>query len=207
MADKRVAIAVFDFDGTITRRDSLLPFLVFTFGWFSLFWRSMILVPTLAAYALQIIDNSAAKERVIRTLFGGMSEKRFADLAEGFAANKLPVLIEPRALARIGWHHQQGHRCIIVSASLEDYLLPWAKSVWIDEVLATRLQRSGTGAIVGKFVGGNCYGTAKVERLRELLGDLNMFEIYAYGDSKGDHELMAVADHAYYRDMPEPGDE
>jgi len=203
MAGDSNAVAVFDFDGTLTVRDTLLPFLIFSFGWLSLIRRSLVLVPTLSAYTLGLINNSVAKERVVRVLFGSMPGERFSELARRFAVEKLPQLVDAKALARLVWHQQQGHRCIIASASIEDYLRPWAQDNGVTDVLATQLLRDHAGAIDGHFVGGNCYGKAKVDRLSALLGNLETFDIYAYGDSRGDRELLAVATHGYYRSMPE----
>lgn len=200
--EQRTPVAVFDFDGTITRRDTLLPFLLFVFDWPGVLLRSIPLLPVLLGYAVKLVDNGVAKERVIRHLFDGVPELKFQEWCERFAEERLPALVRFNAMTRLSWHRQQGHRCIIVSASMEDYLKPWAEQNGIGEVLATRLSRYDNGTVQGHFLEGNCYGEQKVARLAALLGDLDNYEIYAYGDSRGDRELLAVAEHPFYRVMP-----
>jgi HAD superfamily phosphoserine phosphatase-like hydrolase len=84
------------------------------------------------------------------------------------------------------------------SAALELLLEPWARAVAIDDVLATRLEVR-SGRVTGRLDGPNCYGPEKVARLRALIGGLDAFDVYAYGDSRGDRELLAAATHPAYR--------
>jgi phosphatidylglycerophosphatase C len=87
---------------------------------------------------------------------------------------------------------------ILVSASLEIYLLPWAKTIGLDQVIGTRLAVQN-GLLTGRIIGQNCYGAEKVKRLQAVLGDLSQYCIYAYGDSRGDRELLEIATCPYYR--------
>ncbi len=194
-------VAVFDFDGTLTKRDSLLPFLWMTAGLWKFWWGLLVMSPVLTAYALKLIPNWRAKELVLIYFLEGIAEEKLQRLGQRFAIQKLPKLLRPKALQRLRWHQEQGHKTILVSASLEAYLLPWAEAMSFDRATGTRLEvidKRLKGSIMGK----NCYGQEKVERLREMLGDLNQYCIYAYGDSRGDKELLAAATFPYYRDFP-----
>jgi phosphatidylglycerophosphatase C len=131
-------------------------------------------------------------------LFRGVEERRLRDSATAWATVELPRLVRPAALARLRWHQSQGHRVVVATASLELLVAPWARTVGVGDVLATRLEVR-EGRVTGRLDGGNCRGAAKVERLRALLGDLDAFELYAYGDSRGDRELLAAARHPAYR--------
>jgi HAD superfamily hydrolase (TIGR01490 family) len=195
-------VAVFDFDGTITYRDTLFSFLLYLVGPWRLFLNTIPLLPTLSGYAIKLIPNSVAKERVFIRFLAGMPEGIVLEYANRFAETRVPSLVRENALKRLAWHRQQGHRCVVVSASIEDYVAPWAYAAGFDDVIATRLQRGNDGALTGCYDGQNCYGPEKVRRLRELLGDTTNLELYAYGDSRGDRELLALADHAYYKKMP-----
>jgi len=87
---------------------------------------------------------------------------------------------------------------VLASASLELLLEPWARAAGVDDVLATRLEVRD-GRLTGRLAGPNCYGPEKVARLEALVGDLAGVELYAYGDSRGDRELLAAAQHPVYR--------
>jgi len=99
---------------------------------------------------------------------------------------------------RLQWHLEQGHRCIIVSASIDIYLEPWAESFGVHDVICSRLA-SPNGFVTGKLMGANCWGPEKVRRLEEEFGNLEDYNLFAYGDSRGDRELLAAADHPFYR--------
>lgn len=198
-------VAAFDFDGTVTYRETLSAFLRQVATPWQWGRNTLLLLPTLLGYGLRLIPNNTAKERVLHRFLAGMPQERLAQHGERFARDIIPTLLRPQAMARLAWHRRQGHRCIIVSASIEDYVSPWARAAGFDAVIATRLVRDGNGRITGYYDGGNCYGAEKARRLRMLLGE-GAVEIYAYGDSRGDREMLAMADHAYYREMPVEGD-
>ena len=201
--DKPV-VAAFDFDCTLTRRDTLLPFLLHTLGAGAVARHALVLFPTLAAYALGLITNGVAKERVLVRCLGGKRWDELQQEAERFAAYVLPGLLRHEAVQRLDWHKRQGHRCVVISASLELYVRPWAQRAGFDEVIATHLETREDGRITGKLSGANCYGIEKTRRLEALLGARDGYTLYAYGDSRGDRELLSLADYAYYRQIPKP---
>lgn len=192
-------VAAFDFDGTLTYRDTLLPFLLHAAGWTGFARHAFALTPTLAAYGLGVIRNDVAKQRVLSQFFSGIHIDTLRDMATEFAEHQLPRLIRPEAVRRFEWHKQQGHRCIVISASLELYVGHWAQMTGFDDVLATQLETLPDGNISGNLLGGNCFGIEKINRLDALLGARSNYTLYAYGDSRGDKELLSSADFAYYR--------
>ena len=191
-------VALFDFDGTVTHRDSLLPFLWHLFGPLKLAAFATLMSPLLLGYLLHIIPNGIAKERLLGRMLGGMDMDKLHAEAHCFARDFLPAIVRKESAERIAWHQAQGHRVIIVSASLELYLKPWAEDLGVVDVLATRL-REEQGRAASGYDGVNCFGEAKAQRVREYLGDIATLEVYAYGDSRGDTQMLAMADHAYYR--------
>jgi len=196
-------VAAFDFDGTLTRRDTLLPFLLYLLGGAQILRDALILSPTLVGYGLGMIRNGIAKERVLTRCLAGMRMHELQQEAERFAALTLPGLLRQEALQRFDWHKQQGHRCVVISASLDIYVRPWALKVGFDDVIATHLETLKDGSVTGKLLGENCFGIEKVRRLDALLGARSGYTLYAYGDSRGDKELLSAADYAYYRRIPE----
>ena len=196
-------VAAFDFDGTLTRGDSLRPFLFHAVGIVEAVSKLLTLVPTLAGYGLGMIRNDAAKQRVLTRFFAGTPIAALQDKGVQFAEHRLPGMMRPEALRRFDWHKKQGHRCIVISASLELYVRPWGIKAGFDDVIATRLETQYDGVITGKLAGENCFGIEKVRRLEALLGPGGRYTLYAYGDSRGDKELLSAADHAFYRHFPD----
>ncbi len=190
-------LALFDFDGTITYRESISEFLRYALGW-DFYPRLLGQWPYLLGYFLGLVDNQSVKERVLTATLSGRTLKEVADLGQRFAKERLPALVRPKALDRITWHQSRGDEVAIVSASLEVYLRPWAKGVGIRRVIGVELEERD-GIVTGKILGKNCYGAEKTRRIREVF-DLSQYdEIYAYGDSRGDREMLALATHPFFR--------
>jgi HAD superfamily hydrolase (TIGR01490 family) len=192
-------LALFDLDGTLTRRDTLSDLLYHAFGPWQVVRRALPLVPTLLGVPLGRIHRDIAKTAVLRAFFGGMPEAEFAGLAREYATNGLPRLLRPMAEARLRWHIQQGHRVIVISASLQDWIEPWAQGLGI-EVIASRAERQ-QGRLTGQLAGPNCRGEEKVRRLTERLDPQAYAPVYAYGDTDGDTAMLALADHPVYRGL------
>lgn len=192
-------VAAFDFDGTLTRRDTLFPFLLYVVGWPTFVWKFLLSLGLLTAYALKLMRNDIAKERLLTRFLGGMDSALLQRKGVEFAEQKIQHLLRADAMWRLHWHVQQGHRCVVVSASLELYLQHWAGMMGFSDALGTRLQTQADGRVTGRLEGANCFGAEKMRRLDELLGDRSEYVLYAYGDSRGDKELLSGADHAFYR--------
>lgn len=202
---KLSVVAVFDFDGTLTVGDSFLPFLRLAVGQWEFWWGLLVMSPVLLGYALKFIPNWQAKEALLAYLLADFTEEKLQRVAERFAVQHIPNLLRSEALDRLRWHQKQGHKTLLISASLEAYILPWAKTMGFDRASGTQLEFHN-GLLTGRILGKNCYGSEKIQRLQELLGDLKQYCIYAYGDSRGDRELLSVATYRYYRrfhDTPE----
>lgn len=187
-------IAVFDFDGTLSKRDVLVEFLVRFAG------PRTVLLAFLrhAGLALRVLVGSASrndlKAAVLRDVLCG---KRATDL--DLAGVRFAHLVRARrlrrdTLERLAWHRQQGHELVLVSASLAAYLDPLAIDLGIDHVIAVIVTVDENGFLTGEMDGGNVRGPAKAERFLAWLAGAQA-ELWAYGDSAGDRELLALADH------------
>ena len=195
-------VAAFDFDGTLSYRDTFVPFLLSSQAKVEVLKKIIGLIPTALGFTIGVLEREKSKERFLTDFFSGMSYLELEDYAKKFARDYLPRQIKPEGLSRLKWHQEQGHYCVLISASLDIYLEPWAKSVGFDQVLASTLECEDH-KITGKLLGGNCRGQEKVNRLIAKVGPLSEYTLYAYGDSSGDKELLEAADHAYYRKMGE----
>jgi len=190
-------LAIFDFDGTITYKDSLKEFIVYSHGKTKFYKGLLTLSPILVAYKLGVISNHKAKETLISYFFKGWEFKDFKKVASDFSLYQLPKLVKKSALERIEWHKNQSHDVVIVSASMECWLKPWCQENKID-LISTKLEIKN-GKLTGKFLTKNCHGIEKVNRLLEKY-DLNNYKfIYAYGDSKGDKEILKIANKKFYK--------
>lgn len=190
-------LVLFDFDGTITRKDTLLDFIKFYRGNASFYAGMLRLLPTLIALKLKLIPNWRAKERVLTYFFGGTAEKYFQETCSTYARQRLPSLIKDSALQKIRAFQQQGAEIYLVSASAEHWLKDWCQSNGL-HLIATRLEVQA-GVLTGKIAGKNCYGPEKAQRIREEV-DLSRYDtIYGYGDSRGDREMLQLAHVPHYR--------
>lgn len=186
-------VAAFDLDGTLTRRDTFLPFLLRSCGRAATARALLAEAPRLARGAAgDDRARDAAKAAVVRRLLAGRPLAPLAERAETYAEEVLATLVRPDAAARIASHRDRGHELVIISASPELYVGPLARSLGIDHVLGTVLEVDTDGILTGRLVGANCRGAEKVARLRAWLGP-DPFELWAYGDSAGDRELLALA--------------
>lgn len=199
MTDTRPVVAAFDFDGTLTYRDSLLPFTIFVRGKWRTTWNLLLELPKLMGFVCKVTSRQTAKEGLLTRFFGGESVEQMHQWGESFAAHCLPLLLRPEAMERFHWHKEQGHRCVLVSASIDAYLTGWAKHVGFDDVICSRLEVTADQRITGRLVGLNCWGPEKTRRLEILLGPKTRYTLYAYGDSRGDQELLALADYPFKR--------
>jgi HAD superfamily hydrolase (TIGR01490 family) len=191
------SIAFFDFDGTITKSDTLSAFIRFSKGSFKYFGGLIILAPALFAFKMGWLDRQKAKEKVLSYFFKGTSETDFNNSAKHFATKAIPGMLRPKAVNRLDWHMLQGHAIVIVSASPGNWVMPWCLSAGYG-CIATKLSVAG-GKITGNIEGLNCYGQMKVDRICEKYDLSQYHEIFAYGDSKGDLLMLKLANHQFFK--------
>ena len=190
-------LALFDFDGTITKNDSLIKFIRFVAGDAKTLWGMMLLSPILTAYKLKIIPNYKAKQMMFSYFFKGIAEHQFQKIAEEYSLKHINTILRPKAMEKITWHKELGHKVIVVSASIECWIRPWCEQNGLD-LIATRVEIKD-GLMTGKFLTKNCYGIEKVNRVKEAYNLDNYDRIYAYGDSRGDKELLGLSDKSFYK--------
>ncbi|MBI3139574.1 MAG: haloacid dehalogenase-like hydrolase [Sphingobacteriales bacterium] len=190
-------IAFFDFDGTLSSKDSLLEFIKFSKGNFRFFFGFLLLSPWLLALKFRLISNQRAKEKVLRYFFNGTPVGRFNETGRQFAGTVIPSIIRPGALREIKKLKENNIEIVVVSASPENWLTDWTHSQGLT-LISTRLVETDD-KVTGMIEGFNCHGEEKVRRIREQF-DLSAYdEIYAYGDSSGDRPMLALARHAFYK--------
>ncbi len=199
-----VTVAAFDFDETLTKHDSVVPFLR------NLSTRRRFAVGLLRQ-TLRVLPMAARGDRnALRALATQLvcSGRPVADInvaADAHGSALLANGLRADTLRRLRWHLDAGHRVVIVSASYEVYVTVVAAGLGDVDVLATRLEVVD-GVCTGRLDGPNCRGPEKVERLNGWLTAQGLtrgeITLYAYGDSRGDHELLAWADHPHVVKTP-----
>lgn len=191
-------IAAFDFDKTLTDRDSFLPFLFFAVGFSNAILNLIPLTPVFLGFLIGIYSRQQVKESILTRFFKDIPIDHLEKLGKRYSEEKLDLYLKPEAMRCFKWHKALGHRCIIVSAAPDFYLKYWGAKHGFEATLASELAVSSSGLVTGKLEGLNCRGPEKERRLLEYLGPIE-YELYAYGDSAGDAELLQMADFPFYR--------
>jgi HAD superfamily hydrolase (TIGR01490 family) len=191
-------IAVFDFDGTITTKDTLFDFLIFTFGYIRFIKGFTISFPKMMAYKLHFTSNHITKEYFIAQFLKGMENDNFNELCRIYCNHRLPFILNKLVMDKIQWHKNNNDKILIVSASIFDWIIPWATAYGFQSVIATELERINN-ILTGKFSTKNCSGKEKVNRLLKEYPDRDSYILYAYGNSHGDMELIDFADSGWYK--------
>ena len=194
----KASICVFDFDGTLTTRDTLLAFIIFCWGK----WRFAIgflrFSPLLLLMKLRLYPNGKTKERVFTWFFRGMTIERFDELCRQFATENRQLL-RPEGIKTLMQALTDGAQVAIVSASIDNWVGAFfAKSQKPIAILGTQIEVVD-GKLTGRFLTRNCYGQEKVNRLLERFPHREDYHLTAYGDSRGDREMLAFADEAHYK--------
>lgn len=191
-------IYAFDFDGTLTTRDSLIAFLLFVRGWKELLRCFALYLPLLLAMKAGLIDSGKVKERIFAWYFRDMPEDMFNDLCRRFAATHRGI-IRPKGMEKIRQILQEPDSTVmIVSASINNWVEPFFAEFPQIEIFCTRVEVH-CGALTGRFLSANCRRKEKVRRILALHPDRSSYWLTAYGDSSGDIEMLNLADEGYYK--------
>lgn len=190
-------IAAFDFDCTITSKDTFLPYLIRAFGRFKVYTAFFSLAFPAILVLLKISNRDEFKELILKKLFTNVPIEYLDDIGK-LHSEEIIKWCMPSALERVKWHSSQGHRLVLVSASLNLYLEHVYQKIGFNDLLCSEVEvinNKTTGSLIGK----NCRAKNKVVRLENLLGNIDEYELYAYGDSAGDKQMLEIADHSFYR--------
>lgn len=188
------SITAFDFDGTLTHKDSFVSFLCDSFG-LGHVAAALVLNPGLLGHYAVTRDRGTLKSRLLFALAGAMPRTELEGRMTAFADAAGLGLFRPDALAC--WRETKGPR-VIVTASPELLVEPFGRLIGADRVIGTRLGFSNDGLLLRDLDGPNCRGAEKVRRLHEAFGDDMVLEA-AYGDTAGDTDMLAAANRSFYR--------
>lgn len=187
-------ITAFDFDGTLTHKDSFISFLFDSFGALQV-GLTLLAKPGLLLDYVKTHDRGALKSRLLFALAGPVSRADLNARVARFVARTGMGLFRPDALR--AWNAAEGER-VIVTASPELLVAPFGALIGADRVIGTRLGFSEEDRLLPDLYGPNCRGEEKMRRLREAYGD-DLDLIAAFGDTAGDREMLAAARQGFYR--------
>lgn len=189
-------LALFDFDGTVTFKDTFTPFIYFASSRSRIALGTSLLGPMILGYKLGLVPTPRMRAAVARFAFRGRREAEVNEIGGRYSAT-LAAVVRPEALERIRWHQSNGDVVVMVSASLGTYLRGWCEGIGVERI-CTELE-SRNGVLSGKYAGGDCTGGEKARRVRERY-DLTRYPVvYAYGDTKEDDELLSLATKPFFR--------
>ena len=187
-------IYAFDFDGTITTKDTLIEFIRYAKGSMALGLGFMRYAHLLVLMKIGLYPNYKAKQKVFAHFFKDTTLDDFNALCKAFAASS-SHLLRPNAIEAINHAIKEGSEVLIVSASIDNWVQPFFPQV---KVVGTQIEVID-GKLTGLFLSKNCYGQEKVNRILSLYPNRHDYHLTAYGDSRGDKEMLAFADESYFK--------
>ena len=198
-------IYCFDFDGTLTTSDTLLEFIKYAKGRGRFLMVFLMYSPLLVMMKLHLYPNWKAKQQIFAHLFAGMRIEKFDALCRGFAEEN-QHLLRPKGITLMHEALVAGAQVFIVSASIDNWVRPFfdIRNLKGVQVLGTQIEVED-GKLTGRFKSNNCYGKEKVHRIAEALKSFERseYEIEAFGDSRGDKEMLAFADKGHFKPFRE----
>ena len=177
-------VYAFDFDGTLTRRDTLIEFIRFAKGDKAFLLCFLRYSPLLVLMKLGLYPNWKAKQRVFSHCFRGMAVDTFNSLCSRFARDKAR-LMRPKGMKKLREVLAEGGKVVVVSASVNNWVEPFFAGIGGVYVVGTMVEER-EGVLTGRFLTKNCYGEEKVTRLLQLFPERTQYWLTAYGDSRGD---------------------
>ena len=198
-------IYCFDFDGTLTTSDTLLEFIKYAKGRSRFLMVFLMYSPLLVLMKLHLYPNWKAKQQIFAHLFAGMRIEKFDALCRGFAEEN-QHLLRPKGITLVHEALVARAQVFIVSASIDNWVRPFfdIRNLKGVQVLGTQIEVED-GKLTGRFKSNNCYGKEKVHRIAEALKSFERseYEIEAFGDSRGDKEILAFADKGHFKPFRE----
>lgn len=191
-----VTISAFDFDGTVTNRNTMPLFMRHIMGKWRFYRHFIVMAPSLALALTGLAPRDRIKERFVGKAIAHIPQRQMATYTSSFTG-KYAHIIRPAAMEAINLALDMGHRVVIISASLDIWVKPFFTDPRI-VVVATQAEVVN-GIFTGRFSTPNCRGSEKVDRLRKLIPQCQWHQLIAYGDSDGDKPLLQIADIAHFR--------
>jgi phosphatidylglycerophosphatase C len=196
-------LAIFDLDGTITRADTLYPYIrgyLLRHPW--RLWRLPLCLGPFLRFLFDGGDRGALKSGVIRLTLGGLSRSQLQRWSASFVRRQLRGGVFAEALERIAAHRNQGAHLVLLSASPDLYVPEFARALGFDQCICTELRWHGNERLDGALLTANRRGEEKARVVARLLAEQQPFRSHAYGNSQVDLAHMRLVTEAAYVNGP-----
>lgn len=190
-------LALFDFDHTLTDGDSYAKFLRRVATPAQLRQARWRIGPWVLGYRAGLVSAAALRRRVTAMTFAGRDAEEVEALGAAHARDALPAMLRPDMMQRLDAHLRDGHDVVLVSASLDSYLRPWCATHGLHGLICNALERDGT-RLTGRYAPHDI-GAHKAQEIRQRLDLSRYARIHAYGDSREDRPMLALAQTRWYR--------
>ncbi|WP_026472245.1 HAD-IB family phosphatase [Alkanindiges illinoisensis] len=190
-------IALFDFDGTITQSDTFTPFIYTVVNPKRLRWGKLVLLPYILGYKLGLLSGSVIRSKIFKFGFQGADAALLRKAGLEYSQNDLPQVLRPNAMQQINWHLAQGDKIVVVSASMDVYLKPWCKLHGLD-LICSEIEENH-GMLTGMYKHQDCSGIIKKNRILEKYDLSDFEEVYVYGDTIEDREMLSLGSKRFYQ--------
>ena len=188
---------MFDLDGTISRRDTLVPYIAGFLGPASLRWLGLLaVVPSVPLYALRVIDRGGLKGSLIHWTLGGATRSQLERWNQRFVPALLRDGLFRDAVAKIDEHRRNGDKLVLMSASTDLYVPDIGRALGFDETLCTGVRWNGD-RLDGRINTPNRRGAEKARCFGELQKKYPGLTTFAYGNAGSDLPHLRLADHGY----------
>lgn len=193
-------VYAFDFDGTLTKRDTLFCFLRFALGNKGFAMCMLRFLPMMIMAKIGLMEGGDVKQRILSLCFKDMPEATFAALCQRFAGSS-KHLLRPKGTKLISQLASQPDTTIaIVSASVDTWVRPFFAQ-YPDIVMLCTAMEVSNGKLTGRFATPNCNKQEKVKRLLQRFPNRRQYYLVAYGDSSGDIPMLDLANEGHYREL------
>lgn len=186
----------FDFDGTLTYKDTMFMYLKF---YDSTKYRIQFLrhIPLFILLKLKLAETEKVKKSFIGSILKGQTQDKIEQKSKQFFEQHYPKIVRENALDFIKNIDRNNTQSLLVTASLDIWVKPFADELKM-ELVSTRAEFKN-GVFTGNFVGKNCNGKEKLVRIKEEINDSKYDKIIAFGDTSGDRPMLKWANEGHYQ--------
>ena len=191
---KNKNLALFDFDGTLCKKDSFTGFIFYALSKRHIVKQGIKILPWIQAYYLNVYSAPAMRSRLFRAMFSNANALELQQMAREYATSLMSQLNRP-LLKQLKQHQALGDDVVLVSASIDVYLKHVCELLNID-LICTHTEQVNN-IYTGQYTTPDCSSKQKRQRILERYHLADYAVIYAYGNSHEDQEMLALADHGY----------
>lgn len=191
---KNKNLALFDFDGTLCKKDSFTGFIFYALSKRHIVKQGIKLLPWIQAYYLKVYPAQSMRPKLFNAMLKGSCASEMASLASEYATT-LVNSFDPLIYRRLLDHQRLGDEVIIVSASIDIYLKEIASLLGVGLICSET--EINDGYYTGQYITPDCSNEQKSLRILEQIDLAQFIHVYAYGNSVEDEAMLGLADFSF----------